>query len=77
METAGDMLNDGTCRYQYDAEGRVKYSSCPWRWQQPMDNAPGQRVGMGGASWLAHLDAVGSIIIKRDQTGSLPQSFCD
>ena len=43
-DAAGDMTYDGSCSFQYDAEGRVNYSSCPGQWQYPMYNALGQRV---------------------------------
>ena len=41
---AGDLLWDGGSTYEYDAEGRVKYSTSTGPWQCPMYNALGQRV---------------------------------
>src|SRR5690349_23025569 len=40
----GNQLNDQYFAYQYDAEGRVKYSVSTGQWQYPMYNALGQRV---------------------------------
>jgi RHS repeat-associated protein len=43
-DAAGNQSNDQFFAYQYDAEGRVKYSTSTGQWQYPMYNALGQRV---------------------------------
>jgi len=43
-DAAGNLLNDNTYTYQYDAEGRVTHSYSTGQWQYPVYNALGQRV---------------------------------
>jgi len=43
-DAAGDMLNDETYGYQYDAEGRMVYASQGTWWESSLYNALGQRV---------------------------------
>src|SRR5690348_16245728 len=43
-DAAGNQSNDQYFAYQYDAEGRVKYSVSTGQWQYPMYNVLGQRA---------------------------------